>query len=497
MQESIGSTQDSPSGDSKDTTLTIGSNADQPTSLDRFVNVGYGCDDLDYLIFDPLVNSDHKGNYTPGLAVEWDVSEDYLSYTFTLREDVTFSDGSKFTSADVAATFNRIITDDTLTDTGAWGNLESVDTPDEQTAVLNLSGVMPTFYDELYRVPIICAEALESDPEGYFINPTGTGAFTVDSFDQLSGNTVLRRNDAWWGWNEIDQEKTNVDIINYQFIGEDTTRASALKSGDMDIVLQLSMDYKSDMESSGYNLIEVPSDTHIHVEYNCAEDTLFHNKDLRIALSEAINREEIVNSILGGGEVATWPCPSSNLGYVDNGEGYKYDPEEAKKLVAASGYDGSEIDLIYTSSSFIRADEVAQAIQSMAEEIGLKIKLEPLEQATFTDRRTTGKFDLILGAFASTAGDTQTEVATIIGFDVFGSNYVNEDLTALCDQIRVCSDKEERTKLLEQAFQIEMDEMAPFSYLYSPVYLCANSSNVTNYSIFADGSGEYRFVQKN
>ena len=188
-----GSTQDSPSGDSKDTTLTIGSNADQPTSLDRFVNVGYGCDDLDYLIFDPLVNSDHKGNYTPGLAVEWDVSEDYLSYTFTLREDVTFSDGSKFTSADVAATFNRIITDDTLTDTGAWGNLESVDTPDEQTAVLNLSGVMPTFYDELYRVPIICAEALESDPEGYFINPTGTGAFTVDSFDQLSGNTVLRR----------------------------------------------------------------------------------------------------------------------------------------------------------------------------------------------------------------------------------------------------------------------------------------------------------------
>ncbi|MBU3877598.1 ABC transporter substrate-binding protein [Faecalicatena sp. AGMB00832] len=492
---------DSASGGSaeepKEVTLTIGSNADQPTSLDRFVNVGYGCDDLDYLIFDPLVNSDHQGTYTPGLATEWEVSEDYLTYTFTLRDGVKFTDGSEFTSADVAATFNRIMTDETLTDTGAWGNLESVETPDDQTAVMHLSAVMPTFYDELYRVPILCAAALETDPEGYFITPTGTGAFTVDSFDQLSGNTVLRRNDDWWGWKEMDQEKTNVEVINYQFIGEDTTRASALKAGDMDIVLQLSMDYKEDLESSGYKMIEVPSDTHIHVEYNCAKDALFNNKDLRIALSEAINREEIVNSILGGGEVATWPCPSSNLGYVDNGEGYKYDLEEAKKLVDASGYDGSEIDLIYTSSSFIRADEVAQAIQSMAEEIGLNIKLEPLEQATFTDRRSTGKFDLILGAFASTAGDTQTEVAVIIGFDVFGSNYMNADLTALCDQIRVCSDKEERTKLLEQVFQLEMDEMAPFSYLYSPVYVCANADNVENYHIFADGSGEYRFVQKN
>ena len=63
---------DSASGGSaeepKEVTLTIGSNADQPTSLDRFVNVGYGCDDLDYLIFDPLVNSDHQGTYTPGMG---------------------------------------------------------------------------------------------------------------------------------------------------------------------------------------------------------------------------------------------------------------------------------------------------------------------------------------------------------------------------------------------------------------------------------------------
>ena len=476
-------------------TLTIGSNADQVSTLDRFVNVGYGCDDLDYLIFDPLVNSDHMGTYSPRLATEWTQADDYLSYTFTLREGVKFADGSDFTSADVAATFERIRDDKTLTDTGAWGDLESVETPDEKTAIIRLANPMPTFYDELYRVPIICKAALEADPEGYFLAPVGTGAFTLDSFDQLTGQCIMSRNDSWWGWDEIDNTKTNVDIIDYQFIGEDTTRASALRSGDMDIVLQLSADYKKDLEAEGFPMLEVASDTHIHIEYNCGENSQFNNKDLRIALSEAIDREAIVSSVIGNGSAATWPCPEGNVGYKADAEGYKYDPEHAKSLVEASGYDGSEISMVYTSSSFIRADEVAQAVQSMAAEVGLNVKLEPLEQAAFTDRRSSGSFDIILGAFASTAGDTQTEVAVIIGFDVFGSQYVNQEMSDLCAQVRTCGDKEERTKLIEQVFQIEMDEMAPFSYLYSPSYLCASAGNVSNYNVFADGSGEYRFVQ--
>jgi len=133
----------------------------------------------------------------------------------------------------------------------------------------------------------------------------------------------------------------------------------------------------------------------------------------------------------------------------------------------------------------------------MAAQAGFNIKIDAQENASFMDRRFAGDFDLSLGSFAATAGDPQVEAGVIINFDVFKSGYVNEELHALTMSIMGMADRAERGKVLEQIFTIEMNEFAPFVYLYNSSYIYGTSKNVENLTVYADGSANYKFVTKN
>jgi peptide/nickel transport system substrate-binding protein len=460
------------------------------TNLDRFANYGPGGDDTGLLWADPLVYSDHKQNYTPALALEWSASEDYLSYTFKLREGVKFQDGSDFTSFDVKRTFERMFEDETLVDVNAWQPFESVETPDDYTAIIHLESVMPTFYDEIGRVPIISGAAYDADPAGYFLSPVGTGAYTVASFDNLTSLVKFARNDDWWGWGEVGD--SNVDEIVYELISDTTTRVSALQAGDIDIAFQLPLDNLQLLDKEKFTVTEVKADSHIHLAFQCAEDRPFSNKDLREALSLSIDRQALVDNILGGGTASTWAVPEGNLGYI-SGQGYEYDVERAKELVTKSGYAGEEIKLLI-NPNITGYSEVCQAIQSMATQANINIVLDPVEYATFVDRRDAGDFDVFFGSFSATCGDPQVEAGVIIAFNVFNTNYENPQLAELTGAVGGLSDKEERAKTLEQIFTIEMEEFAPFIYVYDESYCFASSSNVSGYVTFADGAGDYRFI---
>jgi peptide/nickel transport system substrate-binding protein len=460
------------------------------TNLDRFANYGPGGDDTGLLWADPLAYSDHKQNYTPALALEWSASDDYLSYTFKLREGVKFQDGSDFTSFDVKRTFERLLEDETLVDANAWQPLESVETPDDYTAIIHLQSVMPTFYDEIGRVPIINGAAYDADPEGYFLSPIGTGAYTVASFDNTTSLVRFARNDGWWGWGDVGD--SNVDEIVYELISDTTTRVSALQAGDIDVAFQLPLDNLQLLDKEKFTVTEVKSDSHIHLAVQCAEGHPLSNKDLREALSLSIDRQSLVDNILGGGTASTFAVPEWDLGYVA-GHSYEYDVERAKELVAKSGYAGEEIKLLI-NPSITGYSEVCQAIQSMAAQAGINIVLDPVEYATFVDRRDAGDFDVFFGSFAATCGDPQVEAGVIIAFNVFNTNYENPKLAELTGAVGGISDREERAKVLEQIFTIEMEEFAPFIYVYDESYCYASSNNVSGYVTFADGSGDYRFI---
>jgi peptide/nickel transport system substrate-binding protein len=481
--------------------VTIGSNAEVLTSFDRMVSLGYGGDDNGYLWGDYLVWTDHIGNYTPALALEWSVSEDYLSYTFKLRQGVKFHDGTDCSAKDVKKTYERLIEDATLTDAPIWvAGLDHVEVADDHTIIIRLKSVMPTFFDEVARIPIISEAAFTKNPATYFHLPTGTGAYKITSFDRTTGEAHYARNDDWWGWTS--QNKSNVDELIYKNILEDTTRVSALQAGDIDIAVQLTVGYQKTLEGS-YNIIQRSMDSHMHIGFQCEDGALFSDKNLREAFSLAIDRQLIVDSVLeGGGVVATWPAPEGNRGYVA-GHKFDYNPERAKALIAASNYKGEPIPMMMTNASFARAAEVAQAIQSMVAEVGFNITLEPLEKATFNVRRVAGDYPIMLYRFTTTCGDPQKEATAIISLDEFGTHYANDDIRtpggkmkALGLSLLSMGDLKERTAALERFFAMEMEDFAPFAYLYSPVLLYCTNKSINNLTVFADGSADYRFLQK-
>lgn len=468
--------------------VTIASNAVPISSLDKFDNVGSGSDDTGYLWGDPLVSNDHKGNYSPALATEWGMSEDALSFTFQLRKGVLFHNGEELTSKDVKVTYERLLKKD-LNYTNSWYALDRVETPDDYTAVIYLSEPMPTFYDEVGFVPIICASAYLEAEDDFFLKPVGTGAYYVESFDPETGEGHFVRNESWWSANE-----GNADEIVYRFMSEDMKRGAALQDGAVDIINMLPPEYYDSLDQN-YMLTDIVMDAGVNMGFNCGPGKVFESYELRAALSMCIDRNMLCNSIIGGGQVAVWPVGENTLGYVDGYE-YEYDPNKAKGLVEASDYDGREINLIYFSAGFQRADEIAQTIQSRALEIGLEIILEPMNNREFEERRSNGKYDITLSLFSPTCGDPQTEVAVIMANDVFHTGYQNDSLKELCREVQEITNKKERVEKLEEIFRIEMEELAPFVYLYSPISAYATTDKISNIRFYNDYSADYRFVVK-
>jgi len=180
---------------------------------------------------------------------------------------------------------------------------------------------------------------------------------------------------------------------------------------------------------------------------------------------------------------------------IPKGE-YVYDTENAAALVESAGYSGEAVSIMYSQGAFPRVDEVAQAIQAMATEAGFSVTLEPLEQAAFNERRSAGDYDIMLGSFAATAGDPQVELAVIINFDVFKTNYHNDELHALAEQAMSAVEQDEREQIFTDAFTIEMEEFAPFTYLWDGRATHAMKNGISGVTFFADSSADYKFVNK-
>jgi len=157
---------------------------------------------------------------------------------------------------------------------------------------ITLKNPMVAILDELVRTPILDSVAYGEDPEGYFLDPSGTGAFTVDEFNTQTGELRVVKNPDWWGW--TDDNTTNVGTIVYKTIGEDATRAAELQSGAADIATQLSADTAAGL-GDGFAIEEVDLDTHMHLAFQSGPGSLFENKELRQAFSESIDRAQLVD----------------------------------------------------------------------------------------------------------------------------------------------------------------------------------------------------------
>jgi ABC-type transport system substrate-binding protein len=450
---------------------------------------------------DTLMATDHSGNITPWLAESIAPSADYLSYTVKLRKGVMFTDGAEMTSNDAKISFERVEnpTSNMLT-AFTWGDFlagDPIEIIDNYTFVIHFDKIMVNFYNLASQFVIINGKAYQADPAGYFRKPIGSGPFSVVSMDPTTSRAVFARNDNWWGWSQPGIAKSNVDEIIFQAIPEDTTRISALRSGEIDISSNIPMDTAQTLRNEGLNVDVFTTQEVVQLGLKVGNNGAFADQNLREALSLCINRQLLVDSILGGGNVANWPVVEASPVLNSGNKRYAYDVARAKQLVAASAYRGGALSLVAANGSQLRNSEICQAIQSMAAEAGINIRVEVLENAAYTDRRNSGSYDILFTSTVQSDGQYNVNLVEFCGNDLFKTGWHSDQLSAITGQWARTPDMTQRATLATQGFNIIMDNFAPYIYLYWVPGAVASGKTVSNFKAYSDYAFDLRYVQKN
>jgi len=331
-------------------TVVVGLNADTLFALDPAAS--YRDRETETVIrnmFDGLVNRTVDGKVVPELAESWDITDDGKTYTFTLREGVTFHNGAELTADDVMFTFEKIyglgdFTEPTsrsglVLPKGASVELTKVD---ESTVQFSFSQPFPVFLQGLVHQQVVPKDYyLEVGEEGFAEKPVGTGPFMFVSGQLNDQITVEAYPDYYGGSPDLAPVgPPKIARAIFRMMPEPSTRVSSLKAGEVHIIQSVPVDLIPDLESvDNVDVLFAEGTRNYAMEFNNAQPP-FDDVRVRQALNYAINWEPILSQIYGGyaTRLPTAFLPSG-FGYKSDLEPYGYDPDKAVELLTEAGYD--------------------------------------------------------------------------------------------------------------------------------------------------------------
>ncbi|PRI12066.1 ABC transporter substrate-binding protein [Leucobacter massiliensis] len=396
-------------------------------------------------IFDTLVAQDKDGSYKPDLATGWEISDDGLTYTFTLREGVTFHDGTPFNAEVLKQNLDRPLNEPDLA-TVSTGIAENV-VVDDDTLEVHLSRPNAAFIHALSTPhwPIYSGKVLsEHTPAELSASPElsiGTGAFKVKEYTKGS-QLVLERNDDYdWAPETWEHEgPAYLDEVVIQFVPETQARIGALTSGQADAIDQIPPLNIPEVEGAGLTVLEkdnTGTPYYLALNPNLAP---FDDKNVRIAFREAIDIDGLLEGVYNGVQKKAWsttlpdtpPVGSFDESLVDS---WGYDPEHAVKLLEQAGYtdvddegyrvkDGKRLTLQWdVDSLYVQTDQrqqLGEAIASSLKDVGIEVIRTPYDTAAYTAELAKGKHHI---ADASRGyADVGTSVAPFATISIPSSN---------------------------------------------------------------------------
>jgi peptide/nickel transport system substrate-binding protein len=415
---------------------------------------------VDFMIFERLVENDFDGEPQPILADSVTPEEDGKVWTVVLREGVNFSDGEPLTSEDVIYSFEFALDEaNGFLQRGRIGVIEDMEAVDERTVKFTLSSPLSSFQDALTLVGIAPKHAMEPDPKAFAIKPIGTGPFVLTRFTP-NDRVVMAANENYWGG------KPSIDELVFLSVPDATTRLSDLAAGKVDIIAPLLGTQIEELEShDGLSVAETDSTQRVDLWINNTVKP-FNDKLVRQALSYAIDRQAMVESLAPSSRPAVGPITPSSWGFDDSIEGLPYDPERAKQLLAKAGYpDGLEFTLLVST----RAGEEREAalIQQQAAAAGIKVKVDTMDYAALIERVVVKKEYV-----AARLTATQTPDPDSMTFIYFHSEspgnywgYKNPEIDKLLEQGRSTVERDDRIPIYSELTERLLDE-APNIWMY-------------------------------
>lgn len=368
--------------------------------------------------YESLLSRTPEGGYVPWLAKDHAISKDGRTYTFTLREDVVFSDGEKLDAAAVALNFTRL-KDPIYSGSISAGHVAHVTeaiAAAPHTLVLKLDDVYAPFLDGAAGIEILSPRSFAS-PQLKAGGPeiAGTGPFRIDRYVKGQEIRFVRNPDyAWAPANAGHQGPAYLDAVTYRFLPEAAVRAGALSSGQLDLIEGISgIDaalFKNDPDFTYQSAINTgtPYTLYLNTAHGPTTDVR-----VRKAVMAAIDVERIIQSVYRGERRRAWGIltPADTDFYDSSIEGgYGFDPPQANRLLDEAGWTGRDADGLRTkdgkrltidivqSQATLRdqRDILLQAVQAQARQnAGIDLALRYVDAGTYVTRQNDGQYGSI------------------------------------------------------------------------------------------------------
>lgn len=463
------------------------------------------------LMFNSLVKKNEKFDYVPELASNIQRSDDGLTFTFTLRDGVTFHDGRAFSAADAKYTLDTVLVNPFAksasffegSGAGRTGYVKSVEAPDARTLVIQLTKPWTGFLPNLVPISIIPKDSYDSQKT----HPLGTGPFKFKNYDQSQQVVEMEAYPNYW------DGPSSIPTLRARVISDSNALQAELQSGRVDIAplpTSLSPDAIKALGSNPILTVHQFVGSNLNLlTFNTTAAPL-DNVKVRQAIAYAIDRESMIRDlVLGQGKIAHSILPESSWAYTP-GQTYHFDPATAKRLLDEAGLrdpdgDGPQMRIskpivFRISGSSASARQYASVIQNYLKDVGLPVSIETSELNVMFEFLRRGQFQMTYGQWVGGNQDpifyrdlfATSEIPTEARASRNRSRYSNAELDQILTQAANTYDHAISSPLYARAQEFISRDVPIFPLWYQANMVIAKKT-VSNININA--SGDWGFVK--
>ena len=474
----------------------------------RFINPVIAKSDADRdmatLVYSGLLRANPDGELVPDLAAHYDVSEDGLTYTFTLKDNLVWHDGIAITSADIAFTIDKVRDPGLAIKSprrASWEGVE-VSTPDERTVVFHIKQPYAPFLDNT-TMGIIPKHIWQNVPDEEFdvsyynIEPIGSGPYRIGGIVKDSDKGLPRYYDLI-AFKKFTLGEPYITHLRIQFFGNSQELTQAYSDHTIDQMHTLEPEQAHTLEASGFPIERSALPRIFALYFNQNQQPIFADKAVRQALNLTVDKEQIVNNVLSGyGKTIDGPLPFGNVvgsstdatstdsiaaaqailekaGWVKNAANVYEKTDKKKKTVTLL-----QFSIALPDVPELRAG--AELIKSNWEKLGAQVTVKEFEQSTFAGEvLVPRKYDVlfygqIIGRVPDPYPYWHSSQRNAPGLNV--ALYANKNVDQLLENARKETDEASRTILLDKFVQTIQQDI-PAIFIYSPDFLYATSNKV-------------------
>lgn len=461
--------------------------AGEPSSLDPHLQWNPDSYYVYRNIFDNLVTRDNAGEIVPQIATSWQTLSD-TELELTIREGVTFHDGSPLTPEDVVFSVKRI-TDPEFgsPQLGQFNQITDARVTEGNKVVLTTDGPYPALMAQLVKLSIVPKAIVEEmGKDAFNSQPVGSGPYVFDDWNR-GVSVTLARNETYWG------DTGPFDNAVFRAVPDAATRVADLLAGTADLVVSIDADAAPQLDADdSVKLLSAPTERVGYLGLNLDKPP-FNDLEMRKAASLAIDRLAITEGLLQAGEVPVSQMASpAHFGYSADLPLFEYDPEQAKALTAAKPEVAGTPAVLATAPVFDQ--RIVQAVQQMLNDVGFNVSISMTDMPTYLDivrSEPAENSELSFGRWSCACQDADGITYPVLHSDSAWSRVNIPEIDTLLEKARVSLDPAVRQEAYDQVHKMVRD-----GYYLLPMYQAAVLYGASADLVFEPTANESMFLNR-